>query len=297
MTTCADLVNDTRRLLFSGKRETLNKLNGEISSTTVTALTLANDPGPIQAGAYLSIDLEIMYVWSVSTRTVTVERGMLGTTADTHVDGSIIYVNSQFPAFSIFSAINDDLNDLSSPENGLYKVTSVEVTYNPAVQGYDITDSDTILNILAVRANIPGPSNDWVPLTAWRYNSQANTTDFPSGNSLTLFQAGSPGLAVRVTYSSPFTTFSSLTDNVTTTGLPATAYDLPPLGAGMRLVGVREVKRNFDESQGDTRRASEVPPNAQMAGYQALARERQRRLKAEAAQLANTWPYRRKGIA
>ena len=60
------------------------------------------------------------------------------------------------------------------------------------------------------------------------------------------------------------------------------------LGAGLRLTGVREVSRNFFDAQGGTRRASEVPPNTQLAGYQALARERARRIRAEAQKLRSS---------
>lgn len=297
MTTCADLIDETRRLLFSGQRERMNRLTSDITAAD-TSITFDFELSSMAEGSYIAVDLEIMYVWSVtaSSKTATVQRAMLGSTAATHTSGSLVYVNSKFPAYSIFTALNEDLDDLSAPDNGLFQVVSKELTYNPAVQGYDlgVAAGVNVLDVLSVTADVPGPSQDWVPLTSWRLATNTNTTDFSSGTSITLLEGGSPGLTVRVLYSTPFTKFAALTDNVTTTGLPTSAYDLPPLGAALRLVGVREIKRNFDESQGDTRRASEVPPNAQLAGYQAVLRERSRRVKAESNRLATNWPMRRK---
>jgi hypothetical protein len=297
MTTCADLIDESRRYLFSGQRELMNSLvNPQIN--TDTTFTFTYDVGSIREGSYLAIDLEIVYVWTVSAqnKTAVVQRGMLGSLPASHAAGSLVYVNSKFPAFSIFQAMNNDLDDLSAPNNGLYRVTSTQVTYNPAVQGYDLGVTTDLIDVLSVRCQIPGPSKDWVPLNGFRVDHTANTTDFASGFSLTLFEGGSPGLPIRVTYSAPFTRFAALSDNFTVCGLPASAQDLPAMGAALRLVGFREIKRNFDESQGDTRRASEVPPNAQLAGYQALARERQRRINAEAGKLGSTYPNKRKGI-
>lgn len=297
MTTCQDLIDETRRYLFSGQRETLNVLSGAINNS-VTTITLTYDLNALAQGSYVAIDLEIMYVFAVSTtaKTATVQRGMLGSTAASHSDQSLVYVNSKFPAFSIFQALNADLDDLCSPSNGLYQTVDVNLTYNPAVQGYDLTGSTDVLDILSVRTQVPGPSKDWVPLRSWRLETEGSTTDFASGNGIILYEPGSAGMTIRVTYSAPFTHFTSTTDNVTVTGLPTTASDIPPLGAAMRLVGVRETQRNFNESQGDTRRASEVPPNAQLAGMSALVRLRTTRIKSESEKLASTWPNMRRGI-
>ncbi len=231
-----------------------------------------------------------------AAKTATVQRGYLGSTAATHATDALVYVNSKFPTFSIFQALNADLADLCAPSNGLLQVISLETNYNPVVQGYDITGATQILDILAVRAKIVGPSKDWVPITSYRLDQGADTTVFPSGFSITLFQGGNAGLPIQITYSAPFTPFTALTTTTAAVGLADTMTDIPPLGAGMRLTGVREVQRNFNESQGDTRRASEVPPNAQLAGYQALARERQRRVRAESNRIASNWPLFRQGI-
>jgi hypothetical protein len=54
----------------------------------------------------------------------------------------------------------------------------------------------------------------------------------------------------------------------------------------------REVKRNFIESQGDTRRADEVPSGAMNASVTNLLRLRRDRIQAEAARLNRQYPTR-----
>lgn len=296
MTTALDCVNEARRYLFAGQRETMNVLSGSHNNSTTT-FQFVDDLGQIQPGAYLSIDLEIMYVRAVNvaSKQATVLRAMLGSTAASHSDGIIAYVNSKFPAFSIFQALNADLDDLCAPTNGLYKLNSPQLTYNPAVHAYDITGATDILDVLRVRSKQPGPSKNWFEVRRWALKRNADTTIFPSGFEITLYDPAWPGLPFEVIYSSPFSHFTDLTTTCASVGLPTTANDLPALGAAARLTAVRETQRNFNESQGDTRRASEVPPGAQLQGYRALMDQRQRRIRSEADKLSSSYPNRRQG--
>ena len=52
----------------------------------------------------------------------------------------------------------------------------------------------------------------------------------------------------------------------------------------------REIKRNFTESQGDTRRASEVPPGAILQSSRQLQVLRVQRIAAKAARLDAMYP-------
>lgn len=296
MTTAADLVEETRRHLMAGQRDTLNQLSGSHDASTTT-FTFQHDLGVLAAGSYVSVGLEIVYVWATTptSKTATVQRAMLGSTAATHADGDRAYVNAKFPTFSIFQSLNEDLFDLCSPTNGLYQVATVDLTYNPAVQGYDLTGATDIIDILRISHDIPGPSLVWPQIRKYALKRNAETTDFASGFQLVLYQPAWPGLTVRVVYSTSFTPFTSLSSTTAASGLASSMLDLPPLGAAMKLAGVREVQRNFNESQGDTRRASEVPVNAQVAGMQALARLRQARIRSEADKLNSSYPTRRQG--
>lgn len=297
MTTTNDLINESKRYLLSGHREPLNKLTGSHDASTTT-FSFTYDVAAITAGAYLSVDLEIVYVWSVNAagNTALVERGVLGSTAATHAASSVVTVNPRFPDFAILQALNADLDDLSAPNNGLYAEAETTLTYNAAITGYDLTGADAtkIVNVLRVRHDTPGPAKNWPEIRRWQLKYQQPVADYPSTMTLVLYESGWPGMSVRVTYSKTFTHLATLTDDITSVaGLAASMADIPPLGAAARLSGVREVARNFTEAQSDPRRAAEVPPNAQLAGATTLLRMRQARITAEALRLSNKYPTRR----
>lgn len=302
MTTAADLVSEARRYLLPTAREPLNVLSGAHDASTGT-FTFTYDITAITAGSYLSVDLEIVYVWSTTpaSKTVTVQRAMQGTTAASHVDGTLVAVNPRFSDFSVLQAINADLDDLSSTSNGLWAQpeTVVEFTYQPQMQGYDLTAlPSNFINILAIHYDTPGPWKLWPELRRWQLKRGMDVTDFPSGTALIVYDPGYPGRDVRVVVSLPFTHFTNLTDDTASVaGLASTMNDIPPLGAAARLSGVRETQRNQFEAQGDPRRATEVPTNSQIAGMRGLLSMRASRIKAESARLTNNYPVRRRAAA
>jgi hypothetical protein len=249
----------------------------------------------ITAGAMLGIDLEMVYVWSVSGQVATVQRAMHGTTAASHSDGALVRANPRFSDSVIFRALNDELDALSAPVNGLYQALNLDVTFKPQINGYDLTGATSLIDVLRVRYDIPGPWKTWPEIRRWQVKINMETADFPSTFALILYDAGWPGRRIHVVYSAPFNHLATITDDVlAVSGLFATAHDIPPLGAALRLSGVREVQRNLTEAQGDTRRATEVPPNAVTAGANAMARLRQTRIKEEASRLSAQYPNRRK---
>ena len=82
-----------------------------------------------------------------------------------------------------------------------------------------------------------------------------------------------------------------LTDSIQSVAyVPVNMEDILELGVMSRLLSMREVKRNFIESQGDTRRADEVPPGAMRDSFSNILRLRRDRIVAEAARLARQYP-------
>ena len=224
-----------------------------------------------QTGTILGCELELFYVQNVSGTTVTVVPGYLGSTSANHSAGALVYLNPRFSFYDVQTAINDDLSDLCSPENGLYAVGSLEITYNPAQIAYDLPGVTGLIDIISVQYNVPYPINYWVPMTRgrdWLLNPTSDTTDFASGYALRLLggrQLPYPGLPMRVVYKQTFAPFVNLTDDATTVaGLSSTMTDLPPLGAMVALVAPHEVRRNEIDSEPDSRRGNEVPPGAVM---------------------------------
>lgn len=298
MTTSLDLIEATgSELNLNSRRQLYDILNGTITNSAAT-LVVTDDTnattGPIQPGSVLEIDLEKMLVRSRVTTTITVLRGQFGTTAAAHTNGAIIRIDPLFGYFDRLQAINNELDALSSPENGLFAVaTPLELTYNASVQGYNLTGVTDVQKLLHVAIDTPGSAKNWVRIPPSRYRlvRQGETDDFASGFAVILYEGGSSGQQLRVVYATKFTRLSTLADDVQSVAkLPATANDIPPLGAAMRLVYPTEVARNFTRSQSDPRADERVPAGAKLRSAAGVTALRDRRISEERARLMRDWP-------
>jgi hypothetical protein len=96
---------------------------------------------------------------------------------------------------------------------------------------------------------------------------------------------------LRVRYRAPFVRPTTTADNLQTVSfLPASMEDIVEYGIMSRMLAPREIKRNFTESQGDTRRSDEVPAGAVSGSVSNILRLRRDRIIAEAAKLARQYP-------
>lgn len=286
-TTAADWVKEVEQHL--GVRPA-NKLSAAVTDTTTGSITLTYPMGNIADGALVGVDTEVMLVWATSGQGATVERGAAGSTAATHANGAMVYVltSSNTSQFSILRALNQDLSSLGSA--GLFHMAAVEVTYNPAKAGYDLAGVTSIEDVYKVEAKVTGLTGDWRVVRNYRMARDEDTGDFASGFSLRIGEGGQSGQSVRVFYRQPFVALAGLTTDVTTTLLPASAYDIPPIGAAARLVGPREVVRNNFTSQGNSRRAEEVPARAVASSANDLWAQWNRRVGQEINDLQRRYP-------
>jgi len=292
MTTGQDWITTTRSSLMNGYTENRNKLSSPYTAGSGT-LTFSYVPDGVRQGARLSIDRNTFYVWSVNGQVATVSGGEDGSTDVNAATGSLVRVAPRFTDDEIWKALGADLGDLSSPSNALFGIGTIDLTYNPIVNGYDLGPvSDNFLSVYEVKYLTPGPQmdNPRIHTNGWRLNRNAITTQFASGMSIQLFEPAYPGYNIRIVYRSMFSMPTTTYANVGSTGLLSSAFDLPPLGAAIRLMSGREIKRNFTEAQGDTRRASEVPPGAIMQSSRNLQILRGQRISAEAARLDALYP-------
>lgn len=294
MTTLADMVITIQRRALSDLREEMNTLGAAITDTVTSTISLAAGQtlGSIQPGGYIQIDYEYMLVLSAQSPTaIGVARGFSDSIATTHAANTVINVNPRFPAVDIVRAINEDLDDLSAPTNGLFQMLEFSTTFIPVRQGYDLTGltNDNVLEIWEVRAHEYGPTEKWpiIPPRMWKIQRNASTSTFPSSMSLALDQGGYPGREIRVQYKAPYTVpLVNPTDDVqAVTGLHAQAHDIPVLGAPARLMQFRELKRSFTEAQGEPRRAQEVPVGSSLTASKGLMAFRQQRIADERSRL------------
>ena len=287
-------IDETRDLLLTDYVEEQATLSGALdtSATSVSfALPTAVVPGVV-AGATIEVGTELMYVFAVSDAGLaTVKRGYKGSEAASHSSGDLVTVNPKFPAYQILDAINHELRDLSSPQHSLFQIKTVEVTFDTAQDGYDLTGvTDDILSIYQVTYSDPGSEASEPAITDYAFRRNRNTSSFASGYALNLHSDAWPGEKVRVLYKCGFTALASSSTALSTTGLHAEAYDLPALGAALRLMSSRPVRREFLDEQGSSRSAQEVPPGAVSASMRDLRALRMDRINAEATRLYSQYP-------
>tara|TARA_B100000470_G_C19792412_1_gene392765 strand:+ start:556 stop:1470 length:915 start_codon:yes stop_codon:yes gene_type:complete len=285
-------IDETRDMLLSGYVEELLQLTTGIddSATTLT-ITGASSSG-IAIGVIIEIDIEAMYVTNVTGTQVSVMRGYGGSIPASHLTGDVIRVSPKFPGYRIMDALNNDLRDLSAPDNGIFQMKTTSFVYNAAQDGYNLEglDNEAVQSIYTVTYADPIPVEASEPeIRSWRLKRNRDLTSFDSGLALILYGPGWPGKKVTVSYKSPLTLVTSA-DNKSLTGLQSTAYDLPPLGAAVALMTTAPIRREFLDAQGTHRRAEEVPPGAISASMRDLRGRREMRVAAEAARIAALYP-------
>ena len=290
MTTAGQLIDRVVSGLLAGTVEERNKVASPVGASDTT-MTMLYPLGGLRDGSVFELDNEQMYVWSSnsSSKTLTVERGFNGTTAASHDTGAIATVSPRFPRSSVLNQLNSDLNDLSSPMNGLFQVKTLDLAYNGSDRMLNITGATDMIDLFDVRYRYL--NDDYPVLREVRLLRDMPTGDFASGFALALDQFTRAG-TIRVIYKAAYGTFSSEASTVTDVGASAYLDDLLVLGAQMRLMAGREIKRNFTESQGDTRRPEEVPSGAVSNSMIQLQRLRRDRIQAEAARLNRQYPIR-----
>lgn len=289
MSTTSQVITRAHRQLLSGVVEERNKIAATITASA-TSCVLSYDLGSVRTGSVLEIDTEQMYVWEVveSTKTLTVERAFNGTTAAAHTGGTVVVVNPRFPRNQIFEAITDELADLSSPVNGLFQVKVLDFVYNGSDRQVNLPAAGTVIDLIDVRSR--NKSDDYQQVRSFKLLRDMPTKDFGSGLALQLDQDAYHG-DMRVTFRAPFSKPAAEADNLQNVcGFPESAEDILVIGAQIRLMAPREIKRNFTESQGDTRRSDEVPSGAVGNSITNLLRMRRDRITAEAQRLARLYP-------
>ena len=288
--TVGDLVEETRVHLGGTSRPALNRTSG---STAIDATTITFEfdiADTIQQGAYLGINDEVVYVWSTSGSTATVQRAQLGTDAAVHASGSIVEVDARFFRGHIVVALK---NEIRSWPRSVFKVNTTTVEFGPSDDAVDLgLVSTTVLRALAFELEPGTTTEGWRPVIGASLSHHQDTTLFPSGYAVLLQSPLGLTRTMRVHYATPFnvSTFSSATD-LETVGLSESMIDIPPLGAAARLLGPREASRTSTQPYADRDEAEAVPAGYTLRTAEYFRGLRNQRLAEEAARLLGEYPY------
>lgn len=289
MSSVGTVVDRTLRQLMSGSVEERNKIVSAITATA-TSVSLQYELAGIRPGGVIQIDNELMYVWEVTSgsKSIVIERGWNGTTAAAHAANAIVTVDPKFPRAQILEAINAELDDLSSPVNGLFQIKSLELNYNGTAAMVNLPTTDKIIDIVSV--SIRYLADDYPKIRRCRLIRDLPNDDFNSGYAIRLDEEVRAGRMV-VVYKAPFTSVTTEAQNLQNiAGVPASCEDILMMGAQIRLISPREMKRNFTETQGDTRRADEVPSGSVAGSVNQIIRMRRDRIVSESAKLKRQYP-------
>jgi len=263
MTTFADMINEVSMNLsgYTLQQDRATYLKTAITTTTSTSASpLIMSLGSTEnvGKGIVEIDEELLWVDSYdrigSTATISpYGRGYLGTTAATHTADTKVTIAPTFPNFAIKRAINDTISAVGS---SIFAASTTTITSNAAVAAFRLPSGTAttlnIRNILSVAYQSIGASKEWVPIKVWRFDGNANTTAFTSGQTISIYDNIPSGRTIQIVYSKDPTPFTTTADVFTTkTGLPESCKDLIILGATYRLLS------NLDPA-----RASMISPQA-----------------------------------
>ena len=293
MPTLGELINEVKSNLqgYTLRQDRLTYLTSGINSTA-TAITVGSSSN--LAKGIIEIDDELIWVDNFDKASATMNaapgfgRGYNSTTADSHSANAMVTLSPTFPRQSIKKAIN---NTIQSLYPSLWGVGSTTFTFNASQTTYALpADAETVL---FASWQTTGSSLEWLPVNRWRSDGMANTTAFPTGNTINIYENIQPGRTVQVWYSKEATTLSNAGDDfATVTGLPESSYDVIVYGASYRLLSFIDPGRiNLSSAEADAM-DTKVPPSAGSANARYLLALYQQRLQEEALKLADKYPVR-----
>jgi hypothetical protein len=262
MTTLLDMINEVSMNLsgYTLQQDRATHITADVAATASTIaapITLSLASTDSVGKGVIEIDEELFWVDNYDRvgNTATIApygRAYLGTDLAAHTAGTKVTIAPTFPRFVIKRAINDTISAIGS---SIFAAKTTTITSNSAVSAFRLPTTGTTLDIrsiLAVAYQALGSSKEWIPIRTYRFDGNANSTAFTSGQTLSIYDYIPSGRTVQVVYSTNPTSFTANTDTfTTTTGLPESCKDLIILGATYRLLS------NLDPA-----RASMVSPQA-----------------------------------
>jgi hypothetical protein len=299
-TTLTDLINEVQINLagYTYQQDRATHLTSAITGTTSSSAS----PTILSLGStenlgkgVVEIDEELLWIDSFDrvANTATVSpygRGYLGTTAATHALDTKVTISPTFPRYVVKKAINDTINAAGST---IYAAKVTTFTFNAAQTTYDF-DGLNIQNILTIMWQSVGPSQEWLPVRRWSWDSKADATAFgATSQTVTIGDYITPGRTVKVVYSTdpaPFTTNAQ--DFSTQTGLPESCKDVIVLGASYRLLTYLDPARAGQVSPQADETDSKRPYGASQTATKQLYALYTQRLNEETQRQQTLYPIR-----
>ena len=262
MTTLTDMINEVSINLsgYTLQQDRATHITADVAATASTIaapITLSLASTDSVGKGIVEIDEELFWVDNYDRvgNTATIApygRAYLGTTLAAHTAGTKVTIAPTFPRFTIKRAINDTINAIGA---SIFAAKTTTITSNAAVAAFRLPTTGTTLNIskiLSIAYQTLGASKEWTPIRSYRFDGNANSTAFTSGQTVSIYDYIPSGRTIQIVYATDPSSFTDNTETFTTqTGLPESCKDLIILGATYRLLS------NLDPA-----RASMVSPQA-----------------------------------
>jgi hypothetical protein len=280
VTTIGQIVNRVRGLLMG----TLTPEYGLLADayTVGSGVLRLKNSKTVPPGSTVCVENTTFDVLVSDGQDITVISGVDGSADANYPANSLAVINPMHTTFAIFTEINSVIDELSSPNNGLHAVTTETFDSDPTWNTYPLAQAP--LKVLAVRYLEGGTPDIWREAThRLEKNAGVNlvrTAPLPYG---------SP--TVQIDYATPFATAEDLGDTVTSLGMPDRYSTLLAVGAAMPLSLATESRRSQPLSQGDPRRAEEVPITGNVIVFDRMERRFRRLVNTERARLVQQFPY------
>lgn len=243
MTTLNDLVDEVLSELH-GQTSDLEQVTFCTAPVGLTDTTITLDDASQLSRGLIEIDDELLWVTRIDpvnniAYIAPFGRGYRDTTAATHLTGTMVTNDPRFPRFSVIQKIQQAISEMY-PEFFVVGVDESN-TVNPVQITYPVPANCDI--ILSLRWQTVGPSQEWLPVKSYRFNSDADTAAFPTGRSVDIKDAMFPGQTIRITYTSRPAPLVNETDTLASVGLDDGVRDVIVYGACYRLVAGLEISR------------------------------------------------------
>jgi len=262
MTTLLDMINEVSMNLsgYTLQQDRATHITADVAATASTIaapITLSLASTDSVGKGIVEIDEELFWVDNYDRvgNTATIApygRAYLGTTLAAHTAGTKVTIAPTFPRFTIKRAINDTITAIGS---SIFAANTTTITSNAAVAAFRLPTTGTTLSIrkiLSIAYQTLGASKEWTPIRSYRFDGNANSTAFTSGQTVSIYDYIPSGRTIQIAYATDPSPFTTNADVFTTqTGLPESCKDLVILGATYRLLS------NLDPA-----RASMVSPQA-----------------------------------
>lgn len=232
MTTFDEFIEATA-LYAAGFSSSQDQVTHLVNPMTSGDLTITVDDGTVVPGGLIEVGSELVWVQSVAGDVLTVApfgRGYRGTTAAAHSVGDRVTVAPTVPRSVIERAVNDTIKSVWP---SVFGVASTQFTFTGVIDTYSLPVAAE--RVLSVAWDSIGPTGEWMPVRRWKVEQNASTTDFATGNSISIFDPVVPGRTVRVVYTTVPAALAS-GDNFSDSGLRDSCQDLVQFGAAARLV-------------------------------------------------------------